>query len=287
MLLQHGPFSARSVLWLHDTEVTLTTECISVCSSACGRPSSVKKVVSSTGQERIVGGDDSVEGEWPWQVSLHFSGNLYCGASVLSSDWLISAAHCFSKERLSDPRYWSAHLGMLTQGSAKHVAEIQRIVVHEYYNAYTFDYDIALLQLKKPWPPSLSPLVQPVCLPPSSHTVTGSHRCIVTGWGYRSEEGEVSSHLIESPIITCISIYSSGCEALKVGVYLLNVLSASTALFVSQGDSGGPLSCQGPGGGRWFLIGIVSWGAGCGRPNLPGVYTRVNKFTSWIYSHIS
>lgn len=92
--------------------------------------------------------------------------------------------------RLSDPRHWSAHLGMLTQGSAKHVAEIKRIVVHEYYNAYTFDYDIALLQLKKPWPPSLRPLVQPVCLPPSSHTVTDSHRCWVTGWGYRSEEGE-------------------------------------------------------------------------------------------------
>lgn len=79
---------------------------------------------------------------------------------------------------------------MLTQGSAKHVAEIQRIVVHEYYNAYTFDYDIALLQLKKPWPPTLSPLVQPVCLPPHSHTVTGSHRCLVTGWGYRTEDGE-------------------------------------------------------------------------------------------------
>uniref|UniRef100_A0A3Q3FRE0 Peptidase S1 domain-containing protein n=1 Tax=Labrus bergylta TaxID=56723 RepID=A0A3Q3FRE0_9LABR len=49
--------------------------------------------------ERIVGGDNSMEGEWPWQVSLHFSGNLYCGASVLSSDWLISAAHCFRKQR--------------------------------------------------------------------------------------------------------------------------------------------------------------------------------------------
>jgi len=107
--------------------------------------------------------------------------------------------------RLSDPRYWSAHLGMLTQGSAKHVAEIQRIVVHEYYNSYTFDYDIALLQLKKPWPPSLSPLVQPVCLPPSSHTVTGSHRCIVTGWGYRSEKGE--QHLGSSSV-TFILWYS-------------------------------------------------------------------------------
>ena len=77
----------------------------SLCSSACGRPSLVKKVGSSTGAERIVGGDNSVEGEWPWQVSLHYSGNLYCGASVLSSDWLVSAAHCFSKER-SVTRRW-------------------------------------------------------------------------------------------------------------------------------------------------------------------------------------
>lgn len=84
---------------------------------------------------------------------------------------------------------------MLTQGSAKYVVEIQRIVVHEYYNAQMFDYDIALLQLKKPWPPSLSPLVQPVCLPPSSHTVTDSHRCVVTGWGYRTEDGKYKQSL--------------------------------------------------------------------------------------------
>lgn len=82
---------------------------------------------------------------------------------------------------------------MLTQGSAGHVASIRRIVVHEYYNARTFDYDIALLQLKKPWPPSSGPPPRPVCLPPPSHTVTGSHRCWVTGWGYRSEEGERGS----------------------------------------------------------------------------------------------
>lgn len=68
-------------------------------SADCGRPSLVQDVASLTGPLRIVGGVNSVEGEWPWQVSLHFSGNMYCGASVLSSDWLVSAAHCFSKER--------------------------------------------------------------------------------------------------------------------------------------------------------------------------------------------
>ncbi|KAL0156694.1 hypothetical protein M9458_047940, partial [Cirrhinus mrigala] len=138
--------------------------------------------------QRIVGGINSVEGEWPWQVSMHFSGNLYCGASVLSDEWLISAAHCFSKERLADPRMWTAHLGMLNQGSAKHVAEIRRIMVHEYYNARNFDYDIALVQLKKAWPSSLEQYIQPICLPAPSQTFTEGHRCWVTGWGYRSEQ---------------------------------------------------------------------------------------------------
>ncbi|XP_037550027.1 transmembrane protease serine 7 [Nematolebias whitei] len=254
---------------------------------ACGHPTPLKKAGSSTDLQRVVGGVNAVEGEWPWQVSLHFAGSLYCGASVLSPYWLISAAHCFNKDRLSDPRYWSAHLGMLTQGSAKYVAEIQRIVVHEYYNAYTFDYDIALLHLKKAWPPSLSLLVQPVCLPSSSHTVTESHRCIVTGWGYRSEDDKILPSVLQKAQVSVMT--QTECQKIY-GLISPRMLCAgvpSGERDACRGDSGGPLSCQAPGGSRWFLIGIVSWGSGCGRPNLPGVYTRVNKFTSWIYSHIS
>ncbi|TKS87754.1 Transmembrane protease serine 7 [Collichthys lucidus] len=254
---------------------------------ACGRPYVVKKVNSSTGNERIVGGVNSVEGEWPWQVSLLFSGNLYCGASILSPDWLISAAHCFSKERLSDPRYWSAHLGMLMQGGAKHVADIKRIVVHEYYNAYTFDYDIALLQLNKPWPSSLRPHVQPVCLPSPSHTVTANHHCWVTGWGYLSEEDKVLPSVLQKAEVSLLTQTDCKKSYGPISPRMLCAGVPSGEQDACRGDSGGPLSCKAPGGSRWFLIGIVSWGAGCGRPNLPGVYTRVSKFTSWIYSHIS
>ncbi|XP_053716079.1 transmembrane protease serine 7 [Synchiropus splendidus] len=254
---------------------------------ACGRPAPLKNLESLSGPQRIVGGANSVEGEWPWQVSLLFSGHLYCGASVLSSDWLISAAHCFSKDRLSDPRHWSAHLGMLTQGSAKHVAEIQRIVVHQYYNAYTFDYDVALLRLKKPWPSSLSPLVQPVCLPGPSHTVTDSHSCWVTGWGYRSEDDKVLPSTLQKAKVSVLSQTECKKSYGTVSPHMLCAGVPSGERDACRGDSGGPLACQAPAGGRWFLIGIVSWGAGCGRPNLPGVYTRVNKFTSWISSHIS
>ena len=78
---------------------------------------------------------------------------------------------------------------MLTRGEARHVAEIQHVVVHEFYDASTFDYDVALLRLRRPWPASLAPLVQPVCLPTPSFSPGPLRPCWVTGWGYRSEGG--------------------------------------------------------------------------------------------------
>ncbi|XP_057680392.1 transmembrane protease serine 7 [Corythoichthys intestinalis] len=235
---------------------------------------------------RIVGGSDSEEGEWPWQVSLHFSGHLICGASVLSSYWLISAAHCFSKDRLSDPRRWRAHLGALTQGGPGHVAEIQHIVVHEYYDARTLDYDVALLRLKRAWPASTDPPVRPVCLPAPSQAVTTQHRCWVTGWGHRSEEDKSLPSVLQKAQVSIMSQTECKKTYGPVSPRMLCAGVPSGERDACRGDSGGPLSCQAPGGRRWFLIGIVSWGAGCGRPGLPGVYARVSKFTSWIYGYI-
>ncbi|TRY78991.1 hypothetical protein DNTS_005025 [Danionella cerebrum] len=253
----------------------------------CGNPILVKHVLDSVAtQQRIVGGMNAGEGEWPWQVSMHFSGQLYCGASVLSDEWLISAAHCYSKERLADPRMWMAHLGMLNQGSAKHVAEIRRIVVHEYYNARNFDYDIALLQLKKTWPSDLEQYIQPICLPAPSQTFAEGHHCWVTGWGYRSEQDKVLPTVLQKAQVSILS--QSDCKR-SYGPVSPRMLCAgvpSGEQDACRGDSGGPLSCRTHSGSRWFLTGIVSWGSGCGRPSLPGVYTRVAKFIDWIQRNI-
>lgn len=49
-----------------------------------------------------------------------------------------------------------------------------------------------------------------------------------------------------------------------------------------DGDGGGPLVCEKE--GTWYQVGIVSFGIGCGRRSIPGVYTRVSSYTDWIYS---
>jgi len=54
-----------------------------------------------------------------------------------------------------------------------------------------------------------------------------------------------------------------------------------------QGDSGGPLVVKDKTTQMFSVVGVVSYGYGCGRRGMPGVYTRVNYFLSWILSNMT
>ncbi len=80
----------------------------------------------------------------------------------------------------------------------------------------------------------------------------------------------------------CMSRQVYGPNRLGSGMFCAGFLEGGVD--TCQGDSGGSLACKvtGDGGDRHVLMGLTSWGYGCGRPNRPGVYTKVIDYLDWI-----
>ncbi|XP_064179798.1 transmembrane protease serine 6 isoform X1 [Anguilla rostrata] len=236
---------------------------------------------------RIVGGLDASEGEWPWQASLQVSGRHICGGALISSQWLISAAHCFYDDRLFSPKLWTVYLGKLWLNRTSQTEEAIRVAeihMHPYYDDDTHDYDLVLLRLERPV--SAGTLAQPACLPSPTHLLEPGLLCWVTGWGALKEGGS-SSNVLQKVTVPLIS--EDVCNrsyGYRITPRMLCAGFHDGGKDACQGDSGGPLVCQ-EASGRWFLAGVVSWGIGCGRPNYYGVYTRITKLTGWIQERTS
>ncbi|KAM4703778.1 suppressor of tumorigenicity 14 protein [Rhinophrynus dorsalis] len=241
-----------------------------------------------TRKTRIVGGVNADVGEWPWQVSLHTKHDGHtCGASLVSSTILISAAHCFQDTttiRYSDPSVWTAYLGLHDQAqrtSSKDVVQrkIKRIVAHKGFSDYTYDNDIAMLELDSPV--TFTDFIQPICIPESTFDFPVGKSLLVTGWGALSEGG-TGAVILQKAEIRIIN--QTECNKLLDGQLTPRMLCAgfvSGGIDACQGDSGGPLSSV-ESNSKVYLAGIVSWGEGCARRNKPGIYTRVTMMRDWI-----
>jgi hypothetical protein len=233
--------------------------------------------------KRIVGGVETLINQYPWMTALTYNNRFYCGASVINNKYLITAAHCvngFAKERLS--AVFLDHDRSNYFETQIFTRSISKIFRHRYYGSGgTYNNDIALLKLDKELP--ITGLLKPVCLPPTGKSFTGN-KGIVIGWGATQAHGQVSSKLreVEVPIMSNID-----CRRTGYGNRITdNMMCAGYSYGMKdscQGDSGGPLHVVN--GTTHMLVGIVSWGEGCAQPNYPGVYTRVNRFVSWIRSN--
>lgn len=234
---------------------------------------------------RIVGGQDTEEGEFPWQISLHVKNYGHvCGASLISPKWLVTAAHCVQDDgrtRYSQPSTWEAYLGLHTQkklGSQVVKKNVKQVISHPNYNDYTFDNDVALMELDSPV--TYSDYIRPICLPAAQHNFPTGSTVWITGWGATREGGFAASVLQKAQVRI---INWKTCDKLMGGQLTSRMLCAGVltgGVDACQGDSGGPLSS--PSGSRMFLAGVVSWGDGCARRNKPGIYTTVTKFRGWI-----
>ncbi|XP_078404572.1 complement factor B-like [Cetorhinus maximus] len=259
--------------------------------------------------QRILGGVGSKEYEWPWQVLIALPKREFCGGSIISRHWILSAAHC-----VNDTVGKISNLTIST-GSTKRREWLQRLIVekviiHDNFSIPSeMNNDIALLKTKDPI--IFNSRVRPVCLPCtkksaellSSAVGSWDETChledgvltghggrvqkiisgYVSGWGYFKKNGRLPSSFLRHAqvniqhYLTCASPHP-----------------LTETMFCAKGDTTD--SCRGDSGGpfvmersqRWFQVGITSFGrtSVCG-VNFMGFYSRIPKLMSWIKERVT
>ena len=251
---------------------------------------------------KIVGGIMAPAGKFPFQTALIFSETpegsehfgQFCGGSLIASGqdqgWVLTAAHCVPD---TAPGEVDVYVGstILPSGSSSAAsaggvrAHVDEIIVHDQYDAATSDNDIALLHFTGPIP---SDLKTAVAATPAhdKQFVFPLGDAVVIGWGATAESGGTTPQLMRVWVDIqdselCEANYKEVIPNLEITDNMLCAGLPEGGQDSCQGDSGGFLGAP-LGNGDYVQLGVVSFGVGCARPKLFGVYTRVANYTDWI-----
>ncbi|KAH8372909.1 hypothetical protein KR009_007885, partial [Drosophila setifemur] len=226
---------------------------------------------------RIVGGQDTTIGQYPYQISMRLRGNHRCGGSIYKPNVIISAAHCLvGLDSVANLTIVAGSTQIWFKEETQQELLVREFVIHPNYRTINNDYDAAFLILDGEF--TFSDSIQPIRLAEKRPDHNSS--VIVTGWGTTTEGGYISNILQE----VSLNVFEN-TECKKAYYFLLTsrMLCAGVSgggKDACQGDSGGPLVCDNE------LVGIVSWGTGCARENYPGVYCSVPDVRSWLVEAI-
>ncbi|XP_062988494.1 coagulation factor VII-like isoform X2 [Elgaria multicarinata webbii] len=229
---------------------------------------------------RIIGGSFCHPGGCPWQVLIqNHRGYGFCGGSLISSQWVLTAAHCLD---IINPH----HVTVGDFDKYQRERDEQKVGVRQYwkhpqYDPENYNNDIALLQLTSDV--VFSEHVLPICLPSpnlATSLIDEGAQGMVSGWGATHAKGRLTRFLLEVRLpVVSMEVCRQSTEKLITD----NMFCAGYDKEVQdacKGDSGGPFAVAYR--GTWYLLGIVSWGEGCGEVEKYGVYTRVTNYMAWI-----
>jgi Trypsin/RTX calcium-binding nonapeptide repeat (4 copies) len=220
---------------------------------------------------QIVGGSLAPQGAYPWFTSVQTtSGFAFCGGTLVSSTWVLTAAHCVDGGTQPSSLRLVIGSNKLSQPSQGEVRGVTQIIVNPAWNPTTFDNDVALLRLDSPSTKPWARLARPGDPTAPGQTV----RAI--GHGATSEGGLTSDDLlqVDLPVQSDATMSSPSVYGSRfIGASMIGAGPLAGGQDTCQGDSGGPLFV--PSGVQVPLVGDTSWGDGCARPNRPGIYGEV------------
>ncbi|NYV73968.1 serine protease [Streptomyces sp. UH6] len=237
------------------------------------------------GASRVVVGGFPVEVEQaPWTVAVssrrlfgETRAGHFCGGAVIGASTVLTAAHCLGEQVLGTPPDQVPDLAVIAgrselTGEGGREIKVRDTWVNPGYDEVTNAGDFAVLTLAEPLPRSsvvkAAPAGDGAYRPGTSATVYG--------WGDVNGSGAYSRSLRAAQVHVladtwCEEAYPGGSEGAYMPRAMLCAGEPGGGPDACQGDSGGPLVAKGR------LIGLVSWGSGCGQARKPGVYTRVSE----------
>lgn len=253
-----------------------------------------KKIINNENyHNRILNGNSLISNEelkkYDFFCSLVYQGNSrpFCGGNYIGDKKVLTAAHCVDQiNDINNLKIVFHKQNLFSMGTSY---QVKKILIHQKYDKLTSDNDIALIYLEE------EPGVQPIFLPTpfllknNIYNHAAKDDCIIIGFGKTSMDSDMSLYLK------------------KANIGLMNIEDTNyppeyiTENMIIAGDFNDPLdlndnedTCQGDSGGPLFkeiifeqkiyhiLIGLTSWGYGCGLENYGGIYTNCSNYIEWV-----
>jgi len=237
----------------------------------------VSEKTSARSQGRIISGKEARTGQFPWQVLVLKTEEVTCGASIISENWVLTAAHCVKGYKKVDLVFGVININD-PAGVIMKVTE-SSYTIHSSYNDKTLENDVALIKL--PQPLTFSDTIKAITLNKDPKTFIGE-TCTISGWGYMSDDDLIHSDNLlfaKVNIIPRIECEKSFEQLPEQTICAKGSNNSNES--ICNGDSGGALVIDNS--GNPLQIGINSFVADehC-TDKLPSGYVQVSAYIDFI-----